>query len=799
MNKKEQVIYASLLHDIGKLIMRAGGEKTTHQKAGVEFVKKHFNEDFFNSDIIKAIKYHHYEDLKKAKLNDDNISYIIYEADNISAALDRRENDEDLKGFNLNSPLLSVFNILNNNNQNLAYELKTLKKENDIIQLNDALSLNNNLGKYSIIRDEFIISLSKMKKTMSPNSLLRLLELISSFIPSSTNRKEQIDISLYNHLKTTAMIATNIYDYCNTNNNITNYKDFLITNNKQTRNKNIHLLVKADISGIQSFIYNIPHEDALKNLRARSFYLELLTENIVDELLEILELSRCNLIYSGGGSFQMLIPNTISNKEKIESFILAINDWMITQFKEKLYIAIDYIECSSNDLANDISTTEKTINYFGEKHHELSHKIAYKKINRYSYDELQKLYHLENLNNERECTTCKTSTIKLNEANKCPTCEALTNIGKKLNKFSETYIVITKDIINNTAIEIFSNKTQNYLNIVSFNEANKLLEQNKVIRLYTINQDTIGLNYATDIMYGGNENNLTLNELSNLSVGDNLLGVLRIDVDQLSQAFIKGFSRNNETDFRYNTISRSTSLSNLLNLFFKSEVRKLSKKKFSFNPISLPIQNEQQDTNEYNINIIYSGGDDVFAVGPWNQILEFAINISKEFKLFTANTLTLSAGFSIFNHNTPILKLANEVGNLEAIAKNNGRNSICLFTKNYVFKWEEFEEKVLTKLNKIYEWFTNDPKDKSKIQFSTSFYTLRLLINKEQQKRKNLSKIAYSLVRIQEKCENEALCSEFTNYMLKWCETEKETLYLDLAMMLTIYLNREGGNIDGKL
>lgn len=41
-----------------------------------------------------------------------------------------------------------------------------------------------------------------------------------------------------------------------------------------------------DISGIQNFIYSIGDKGALKGLRARSFYLEIMMEHIIDELLE---------------------------------------------------------------------------------------------------------------------------------------------------------------------------------------------------------------------------------------------------------------------------------------------------------------------------------------------------------------------------------------------------------------------------------------------------------------------------------------------------------------------------------
>lgn len=61
------------------------------------------------------------------------------------------------------------------------------------------------------------------------------------------------------------------------------------------------MLFSADISGIQNFIYNIGGKGVLKGLRARSFYLEILMESAIDEFLERLELTRCNVIYTGGG------------------------------------------------------------------------------------------------------------------------------------------------------------------------------------------------------------------------------------------------------------------------------------------------------------------------------------------------------------------------------------------------------------------------------------------------------------------------------------------------------------------
>ena len=59
---------------------------------------------------------------------------------------------------------------------------------------------------------------------------------------------------------------------------------------------------------------------AMKSLRGRSFYLELFAEHIIDEVLSELELSRVNLLYSGGSHFYLLLPNTEKSKEVLKQY-----------------------------------------------------------------------------------------------------------------------------------------------------------------------------------------------------------------------------------------------------------------------------------------------------------------------------------------------------------------------------------------------------------------------------------------------------------------------------------------------
>ena len=70
------------------------------------------------------------------------------------------------------------------------------------------------------------------------------------------------------------------------------------------------------------------------------------------------------------------------------------------------------------------------------------------------------------------------------------------------------------------------------------------------------------------------------------------------------------------------------------------------------------------------VNIIYAGGDDLFLVGAWDEVLEVAIDINRAFKQFTNGRLTLSAGMAMFSPTYPISKMAEIAGLLVQMSKN---------------------------------------------------------------------------------------------------------------------------------
>lgn len=166
------------------------------------------------------------------------------------------------------------------------------------------------------------------------NALLGLLESQCSALPASTAREEDRDISLYDQLKLTAALAACVSEYLQQADAFS-----LLDTPAELRREPAFLLYTADFSRIQRFIYTVHTEGALRSLRSRSFFLELLMEHYMDELLDGCGLTRTNIIYSGGGHCYLLLPNTAAVQQTLADWNRAFNGWLNEQFGVQLFLA----------------------------------------------------------------------------------------------------------------------------------------------------------------------------------------------------------------------------------------------------------------------------------------------------------------------------------------------------------------------------------------------------------------------------------------------------------------------------
>lgn len=849
---KYNVIMAGLLHDTGKLILRSEPQRKNHSQAGAEFLARYISD---TPEILRAVKYHHASELKQAKLAADDISYIVYEADNIASSTDRRPNESGESGFNAKAPLESVFNVFGRKNdegkkgdkieigskpeangeaerhragEKTGFQLLGLMERRDrMVYPAPVGSLQSTAEGYASLRQYLEKNFAECSPDrMSPNELLQVWEAIGSYIPASTARGEVADISLYDHQKLTAAIGACMYDYFQMQ-EIEDYREYCFTGTRQQafRQEPVYLLVGADLSGIQNFLYTIPSKGALKSLRGRSFYLELLLENVADEILKILELSRCNLLYSGGGGFYLLLPNTSRTLDVLGEVNKAVNNWLLKYFGSRLYLAMGWAECS----AADFQSGEGGQNPLGRRYQQIHEQLDQDKHARYNIEQLSQLFNPHSVLNRtkdgtRECSICHTSSVELvkydaaadSDTWACKTCRNLRGLGEKLLKHN--LLVVTDTLLDGAeaySLPVPSVSGEKYITSLGHDKLEDAREH--IRRVYCKNEMNTGNKMATRLWMGDYvtrseyNNTMELEELAGLAGGSSdkagikRLGVMRADVDNLGAAFMAGFPG------QYATLGRSAALSRQLSLFFKMYVNTLCAgevnglQEMQHSRFSLFGTDKDKARK---VHIVYSGGDDMFIVGAWDELIELAVDIRRAFARFTNGKLTFSAGIGLFDSKCPMAEMARQSGALESAAKAlPEKDGIALFgvpdsesNKNYeaaVYKWQDFTEKVcgekLAFCRQYLGYPGNEAPERLTAGKSLLYRMMELLIDTKG--KINLARFAYAIARLEPK-ENSLSYGSYQKVrkqFYQWYKQEDDRKQLITALELIIYSIREKG------
>lgn len=565
------------------------------------------------------------------------------------------------------------------------------------------------------------------------DSLLDELERETSYIPCVEETME--DVSLFEHIRLQVGIRCAA---------------------EQSENGEL-LFISMDMSGIQSFIYQMyDRGDVLKNLRARSFYLEILMENMADELLERFGLSRANLLYIGGGRAYLLLPYNQESMGILGQYEREINSWFRENFETGLYLAIGHTICSKNDLYNTPTGSYNRI------FRDVSACVSSKKRHRYTCKEIQELNGIE-IDVGRECRICHTSskTVIRTTDDVCAICRGLICLASQI--MSRKYFVVTNDSVEGIAIF-----PQRHLCACDETTYSRLCEEKKVVRTYIKNdvrKDCKSFCVADYSKEG------TIAELAMNSKGIEKLGVVRGDIDNLGHAFVFGFEKERQNIFRAIAFSKS------LSLFFKSNINAILAK------------------TQRNVSVVYSGGDDIFLLGSWNDALLSILDIERELKEYSLGALTISAGFGLFDPKFPVSYIADMVGALEDRSKRlPGKNALTLFsTENgNTFHWDEIRKRIFGEKKKAIEDCLGSMTERG----TTFLYNILELVQKSDVKL-NIARLAYLLGRMapsNDKSEEYTRYEEFERKLMQWIKfsnhsEEKEQFIM--AAQLYIYENRK--------
>lgn len=746
----DQIYLAALLHDIGKFFQRADPHPAsssellsaeikkleshycpTHYEGGY-YSHKHVlwtaqffenfrsllgpiiqREDTANLDLVMRLSASHHKP-------DDNIYHkILQKADHLASGVDRskssdawkdaeEEDDKNWDNFKriLLRPVFSSVTHDSSDSRNDAlnhWRLPLMEckidREAFPFSIDHPRSVNSTTEDYSSLWKKFAEEVGKLDQSLGTNAqlrhfnenMLRLLEKYTWRIPSST--REFPDIPLYDHLKVTAALAVCLY------------KSWT---RQPALSKDEHDLafIGGDLSGIQNYLYQIAGTEAAKNLKGRSFYLQLLMDVVVRFILDDprLDLRDCCVLYATGGNFYILAPALPELKEIISDIQKSLSERLYQYHGNALFLALDYVTFHHSKLLFREGDSDNPLSKLWS---ELFEKVSRQKSRRFApllRDYYNQFFEPQQAGAVLDCLDG--ADLRDNDQ------VALDDDG---NKFTSSYNKRIIDLgrkLRNTHTIVIGKRGEVHHNIdpdiipLDLGYRVYLLQKGEG-RSYTFDNayvfrlnDTSVLNGDIQVngvglvhgfqFYGGNlypifstpdSTRAEIKTFDRLCDAENRnenpahdeknfqrLGVLRMDVDNLGRIFKEGLPP------RLRSLGRYVALSRSMDYFFKGYINYLW---------------EHNEDYRQHTQIIYAGGDDLLIVGCWQHAIRLAADIRQHFREWVCHhpALTLSGGMAAVDTKFPILVAAEMAGDFEDEAKKyvygtQTKNAFC-FLKDY--------------------------------------------------------------------------------------------------------------------
>ncbi|MFX0173063.1 MAG: type III-A CRISPR-associated protein Cas10/Csm1 [Candidatus Hodarchaeota archaeon] len=706
---EHEIVVGALLHDIGKFWQRAQNIRQSHPYLSAKFIDYLPEVEDLDFNLLRVIVKHHHDsptfppeiqvkNLPQGSL-ERRLTRIVCEADNVSSAWDREKGHQPETLV----PLESIFSVIKLDHKPPYKSLDThyfsprildLKREN-LFALSQKGSDTEIQTQLNQLWEDFLEEVKELPTSCFESwyeSLFFLLQKYTSFIPSAAYMTKP-DIPLFDHAKTTAAIAIALWRYTQESEHAPEDPRGDIPR---------YLLIKGDLSGIQSYIYGVrdpqlARPGTAKRLRGRSLSIELLVDCFAEDLIKTLSLYRPNLILVGGGNFVILGPNLDNLKTDIlPKFKQRVEKNFYKKYHFGLSLVLAWKECTTKDLRD-----------FGLVLNELQSQLNVAKrqknqslLNQHFFEPFGLMEDIIDF-----CPVC--GTFQKNES--CPSCEVDRRLGQAAVKAK--YLVRT--FVNSQAKALdpdFISFNWHYFLAPSRKKLEALLKSvdPQYTMIYSLNH-VIDLKKQSSNFFGigfrflGNlvpfksepkSRTLSFEMIAGLAKGSKRLGILKADVDDLGAIFALGLQETTDIDHR--TISRIHSLSSLIDRFFAGYLNCLCQETVYYVDLcpscvdkvgKVPdseqfqlISSESEEEPEWELTtykipeselcsncqgeehrlypfyINYSGGDDLVIIGPWDLVTFLARRLYEEFRAYTGNNpaLTLSAGISLISPRFPI-------------------------------------------------------------------------------------------------------------------------------------------------
>ena len=503
-------------------------------------------------------------------------------------------------------------------------------------------------------------------------------------IPSATAFNIRPDVSLYDHSRVAAALATALWRYHHElkQTDAEAAKDLKAQEKSWAENK--FLLIQGDFFGIQDFIFASDGETnkrAAKLLRGRSFYVSLLSECAALKVLDILDLPSTSQVINAAGKFMIVAPNTVATIEKLQQVQQELDSWFLEHSWGQAGVGLAWTKASCNDFRRGKAGKPSPYKQLIKKLFEQLEIIKNQRLNLCGDSLAPIIFNdfLDSFDNDKGvCKIDGRSPAKILLDNEIWISELANdqiNTGTWLAKAERERILITRKSLGmDTALKIaifdyhisFAKseedqgkfgeqaKNGNLLRAWDFSlpkSADQALWNGyarRTINAYVPLFDDKAQAEAALGKYKGEEK-LDLDEAKTFNhiacedqtlqdnhqwLGISALSTLKGDVDNLGMIFQNGLS--DDVSF-----SKTAALSRQINVFFT---------------VYLPWLCKTEYPNTYTV---FAGGDDFFLVGPWLSQIKLAGKMRQAFQDYVAGNseVHFSAGISTTKPGLPISQL----------------------------------------------------------------------------------------------------------------------------------------------
>ena len=565
------------------------------------------------------------------------------------------------------------------------------------------------------------------------------------------------DISLFDHSRVLSAIAVSLYDWVvSKNKRVKEIKPQRVQNSwvLPTDREEVFLLVDGDVGGIQEFIYDIYRSSEAeisiaKALRGRSFFLSMLPEVIARYILSKLDYPITNALFIGGGKFQLLVGNTENNLKQLQEIEEKVNRWLFDEFQGSLTFSMAWVPMKGEALRT--REPGEGVKTFLDVVEELQIRLDEKKKRKFK-DLLWADFETDPTSAKEICPSCR-KMPKEERENLCIWCRKSQEWGSEIPRIRYIAFEIgerkeQRDIAPKKVMDfgpfgrvhLLSDEdlpeVRDLPEILNIEDTELIFDSDKIVNGFKFighsaprvwDEDLISLfnnllkEKREEISEGGEKIDrghiLPFELLVEFAEGDKKLAFMRADVDYLGLILSDGLRFDEFGEKELYTISRIATLSRMLDLFFSGYINTLAREVSAEYVKKSLKQYENRELSESErkrkelleaiysngklkigslIYTVYSGGDDLFIVAPYDVALEFARKLRADFYRFTCKNpdFGISAGIYIGRHTTPIHLSAKFAGRLEDLAKDSRdeKDSVAIFEKS--LPWNREVEKI---------------------------------------------------------------------------------------------------------